>query len=128
MKSRTAKSILLNVAAVSLLAACFTAQAELVIQNAQYKPEKEALYVKGKVDAAAIVYVVDSASNQLIASVSTKGNQYRADISISENAVPCMVQIQTNEPGGGSWWGGANTDPGDFNVATVRHAPDRCPF
>lgn len=133
MKTQRATSKLATATAVSLLVMSFTATAELKIQNAQYKAEKGVLYVKGKLSdsSANSVYVVNADTDDLIDSVNTKGKQFRADLPVSVNNVPCMVQIQTNEPnsgGGDSWWGGSstNSDPGEFNVSRVRHAPDHC--
>lgn len=112
-------------ALAGLLLVSFSASADLIIQTAQYKAEKGALFVKGKVEGADRVYVVDSDTDELIGAVMTKRKQFQADIPVGAADVPCTVQIQTNEPtsgGGGGWWWTASTtndDPGDFSIAPV---------
>jgi hypothetical protein len=122
-----------RVIAVSLLMVALNARADLVIQNVQYKPEKGVLFVKGKLSNTSTrsVYVVDARTDRLIATVSTKGNQFRADLPFHESRVPCLVQIQTNRPVTNPWgtWqqtSSTNSTSGDFSIARVRHAPLRC--
>lgn len=126
MKSQLATSKLVMAAAASLLMMSFTAKAELKIQSAQYKAEKDALFVKGKFEgAASTVYVIDANTSRVVAEVGTQGKHFREDIAISVDFVPCMVQIQTNNPRSRRRRV-VSTDPGEFGVSNVRHAPGDC--
>lgn len=117
----------LNVAkivTISLLFSLPAAYADVKIQNATYKSSKNAVFVKGKVDDANKVYVVDSATNKSISTLSVQKGQFKGDVRVSEDSVPCRIQVQTNAPGGGAWGGSRNTTPGDFSISVVDHAPD----
>ena len=127
-------SKLIRAATLSLLMVSFGAQADLIIQNAQYKAEKQVLFVKGKLknNSASLVYVVNADTNRLLATLSTKGDQFRADLAFAENQIPCLLQIQTNRPSWNQWgtWNTASNSTataGDFSIALVRNAPDHCP-
>lgn len=115
-------------AAVALLLP-LSAFAEVDVQNAQYRADKGAVYVKGKVggDGAARVYVLNARTNRQIGSINTqaKGTQFGGEIDVAENQVPCQVKVQTNAPSRfGRFFGGGGG--GDFTIATVTQAPENC--
>ncbi|MEX0941514.1 MAG: hypothetical protein WD002_03110 [Pseudomonadales bacterium] len=132
MKLTKTGSNLIRAGLLGMLLISFGAAAELDIQNAQYKAQKEALYVKGKLKgtSANTVYVLDARSMRQVGTVEVKRNQFRADLAISATSVPCMVQIQTNPPRTNPRDPRARSvttsDPGDFSVSKVRHAGDHC--
>ena len=111
-----------KVVTAGLIFALPTAFADVKIQNAKYKAAKNAVFVKGKVDGANKVYVVNSATNQSISTLSAPKGQFKGDIEVSEDSVPCLIQVQTNAPGGG-FFGRNNSTPGDYSISVVDHAP-----
>ena len=130
MKLATPSNLIRSVTVV-LASLSFTVQAELEIQNAQYKSTKNAVYVKGKIkgDPVGRVYVVNAETDRLIGVIDTysKGLQFKRDIPIgSTERVPCMVQVQTRPPGGGFFGNFGNTSPGVYNIQVVGEAPDHC--
>ena len=102
------------------------AHAEIQIQSAQYKENKDALFVKGKTSDKSVssVYVVNAETNQLIGSIDARKGDFRSDITVNTFSAPCMIQVQTNRPGNG--WFGGNNNPGDFQIASVRNPPASC--
>ena len=100
------RSTILGISGITIALLAGAVQAELEIQSVQYKPEKDALFVKGKASADT-VYVVNAASSSLIDTVDVKRGQFRQDIPVGDGNVPCMVQIQSNAPATRTnWWGG----------------------
>ena len=130
MKLATPSNLIRSVTVV-LASLSFTVQAELEIQNAQYKSTKDAVYVKGKLKGNPVrrVYVLNAETERLIGVIDTysKGLQFKADIPIgSPERVPCMVQVQTRMPGGGFFGNFGNPFPGEYNIQVVGQAPDHC--
>ena len=118
-------SKLVHLVFLVLLTLSFTAQAELQVQNAQYKAKKNALYVKGKIkgDSVRQVYVLDARSNRQIGTINTtSGGQFKADISIRADQVPCMIKVQTQAPTRARF----RRSSGDFTIKKVRNAPEEC--
>jgi len=106
----------------------FAAQAELQIQNAQYKSKKNAIYVKGKIkgDPVSRVYVLDAKTNRQIGAIDTysRGQQFRADIQVgSADRVPCMIKVQTLRPSP-FFFGGPVVD--QFTITIVTRPPEHC--
>jgi len=118
------------IAPILLLVLSFSANAELVIQNAMYNASTGMLHIKGKItgNASEKVYVLNASSNLYVGSADTYSNnrQFQADFTMtSADVVPCSVKVQTNAPV--SIRRGMRAAPsGDFDVAEVRFSGDTC--
>ncbi len=126
------QSVFIGLAAASLTLAPISSQAELKVQNSQYKAKKNVLYVKGKIKGNSVkkVYVVNSMTGTLIAALDTtsRGRHFRANITMgSADSVPCSIKVQTNFLVRGRFGRfGAQPSGGEFSIKRVRKAPSNC--
>ncbi len=126
--------IFVSLAFLGLITASCSAWAELHIQNAQYKPNKGVLYVKGKIkgDSVSKVYVLNAESRKQIGAIAThsRGQQFAAEIPVgSSDQVPCVIEVQTQKPSPFSPFSpfaSSGSTISDYTMTTVSHAPKHC--
>jgi hypothetical protein len=127
----TLRKTLLSACMISLMTAPLASQAEVIIESAQYKPQKGKLFVKGRLSGEAHdqVHVLDADTGNKIGSIDTKarGHMFSAEFDVYfEGAVPCIVKVQTNATRRVRGFFGGAASEGEFATAEVRHSPDRC--